>query len=185
MAALPDGAEPKAAITPRSGNLLTAQDIERIRASALKDQLARMPQFQIEGQDGNLPSKLRRFVGVWASEVGFNGGLGRHGMLIVAKVDASGRAQGFYVWGSPGPKDRRPEFPAGYVDFLGKIAGDQLTFETPRSQFTVRYGDYDRILLSEKHPDGMLGTLFATPIWRLSQSDEPATTRAVRSGKRR
>jgi hypothetical protein len=96
-AAAPPAAASPAALpdVPQAGGFLTEQDLQRVHAIAAQDHLVIMPSFNIERPDPKLPAGLRKFVGVWASEIGFNGGKSRHAMLIITKVDASSHATGY------------------------------------------------------------------------------------------
>jgi hypothetical protein len=80
-------------------SLFSQQAMERVRAIAKRNQILVMPQFKIERPAPEVPATLRRFIGVWASNVGFVEGRDRHAMLIVTKVEAPAEAAGYYVTG--------------------------------------------------------------------------------------
>src|SRR5262249_59439155 len=65
--------------------------------------------------------------GVWASNVGFNGGRGRHAMLIVTKVEAPAEVTGYWMNGSPTAHGAN-RTPAEAFRINGKVTGNQLTF---------------------------------------------------------
>jgi hypothetical protein len=151
--------------------------IERVRTIALRNQLERMPEFRIEQPESNLPVGLRKFIGIWASEVGFHGIRGgRQAMLVITDVDPSGRAEGFYVWGSPSAATP-PTFGPGYAHFIGKIAGDQLSFQESGYEVTVIYADRNRLSLLQRRTDGSTAKIYVEPVWRLVESENPPPAR--------
>ncbi len=156
----------------QAGGVFTEQDMQRVNAIATKEKLA-MPQFAIDKPDSNLSATLRKFIGVWASEIGFGGGVGRHAMLIVTAVDARARATGYFVWGPPTAAGWYQN-PAGHTNFDGKIANDQLTFEKHGKegwQMTVRFVGSDRLLMVQRRSDGKVPTVTVNPVWRLVEAE--------------
>jgi hypothetical protein len=166
----PQPAGPSAA--QQADGLFTEQDMQRVNAVAAKDQLVVMPQFKIERPDGKLPAALRKFVGIWASDIGFEGG-GRHAMLIITNVEAPARASGFYVWGSPSARSPY-KFPAGIAPFDGTIAGDKLTFKEDRYDMTATFGSGGSFAMAQKLKDGTTLKVTAKPVWRLLDAERTA-----------
>jgi hypothetical protein len=80
----------------------TAEDASKVERIAA-DKKFPLPKYQIENVDPQVPAKYRRYVGIWATRIGFNGGLGREGMIILSDVDAKGTVFGMYLVGPPTP----------------------------------------------------------------------------------
>ncbi len=161
-------AEPSIPVASEDIGLLAPRDMSRVRAVATKHDLT-VPQFAIRSPDAKLPDKARRFIGVWASEVGWNGSR-RQAMLVVNSVDLQSRTSGFFIWGPPNPNappDLR--FPAGYLPFAGQITGNQLNFRTPTATVTVTYESNDTLFMSQKRA-GRTNTVSLGPVWRLGAS---------------
>lgn len=157
---------------PQADGLFTEQDIERVRAIAAEHSLAVIPAFKIERPDSKLPVGLRKFVGVWASEIGFGSGRGRHAMLIVTNVEAPARATGYFVWGSPTEQEIN-RFPAGADPFEGKATGNQLTFqEEARYNVTATLTGGGNLSLVKKNNDGKLSYVTLKPVWRLLEAEQ-------------
>ncbi len=53
-------------------------------------------------------------------------------MLIVTRVDKEGRADGWWVYGPPGPKSDLQNDPANAFRFAGTITDESLRFSHPR-----------------------------------------------------
>jgi uncharacterized caspase-like protein len=159
---------------PQADGLFTEQDMQRVRAIAAEHSLTVMPVFKIERPDSKLPVGLRKFVGVWASEMGFGSGRGRHAMLIVTSVEAPARAAGYYVWGMPTEQQIR-QSPAGVDPFEGKATGDQLTFqEGARYSATATLTGSGNLSLVQKKNDGELSYVTLKPVWRLLEAEQSA-----------
>lgn len=93
---------------------------------------------------GGCPFAIRRFVGAWASKIGFEGGKGRQAMLIVTDVLSDGTALGYAIYGPPGrlSSSRRS---AWYDSFAGKISDGILKFELAKSPFSAKFFSSDTI----------------------------------------
>jgi uncharacterized caspase-like protein len=159
---------------PQADGLFTEQDMQHVRAIAAEHSLTVMPAFKIERPDSKLPVGLRKFVGVWASEIGFGSGRGRHAMLIVTNVEAPARAAGYYVWGVP-TEQQINQSPAGVDPFEGKATGDQLTFQQgARYTLTATLLGGGNLSLVQKNNDGKLSYVTLKPVWRLLEAERSA-----------
>jgi hypothetical protein len=169
--------EAKASDAPaavQAGGLFTADDMKRVMAIAKRDELIHMPEFKFERPDNKLPPMLRKFIGIWASEIGFKGGTARHGMLIITAVDGEGRATLNWVWGVPTATEPR-RFPAGNFLRTAKIAQDQLAFEgQPGNAMHAKFGANDSLILQVKFADGKVTSITLKPVWRLIEAERVA-----------
>ena len=156
---------PSQARSPSRG--FTPQDLEKVRSIARSHKFL-LPSFSFTVPDRNISGALLKFVGVWATEVGWNGG-GRKVMLIVTNVDPQGQASGIFVWGPPTPAmpARLRKIPAGFRYFESKIVGNQFKIHA-KSYFIVAKlaPDGSLSLIMKGRADGR--TLFntAAPVWR-------------------
>src|SRR5262249_2132668 len=82
----------------QAGGLFTAADARRVDEFVPKREPPPLPALKLSGPESTAPAPLRKFIGVWTSETGFNGA-GRYAMLIIEAVDGEGRANGHYLWG--------------------------------------------------------------------------------------
>lgn len=146
-------------------------DLEKVKLAATERNL-KFPSFKVEAPAADLSPKLRRFIGVWVSEAGFNGS-GRHAMLIITGVTQAGTASGIYVWGPPTPglPADFAKVPAGYQYVSARIAGDSATFEKPKFQLTVTLKADGTMQFAHKRNDGFIGKTDATPIWRFATAN--------------
>jgi hypothetical protein len=163
--------------TEQAGGLFTQRDMERVRAIASRDQLLVMPEFIIEHPGPEVPATLRRFIGIWASNVAFGNGQDRHAMLIVTKVEASGDVTGYWIWG---PATAHAVFrdPAGADRVYGKITGNRLTFplqgRQPNSVTATlnRGGDLSIVHVREN----VIGHITLEPVWQLLNAERSVAT---------
>jgi hypothetical protein len=171
--ALLESESPGPSGAPQAEGLFTEQDMQRVNAIAARDELAAMPKFRIERPDSKLPAGLRKFVGVWASDIGFARGNGRHAMLIVTEVAAQGRASGYYVLGSPTARSLY-KTAATAQPFEGKITGDQLSFQEDKFDVTATIAIAGSLAIVQKQKDGTALNVTVNPVWRLLDAERSA-----------
>lgn len=157
----------------QAGGLFTEQDMQHVRAIAIKDSLSAMPRFKIDRPDKRLPAGLRKFVGVWASEIAFNNGRGRHAMLIITNVEAPARATGYAIWGSP--SELGQQAPASARPVEGKLIGDRLTFKNGEDDVIATLGnDDDLSMVYTFKRGGRITKVTLKPVWRLIDAERSA-----------
>ena len=160
---------------PQADGLFTEQDMQRVKAIALKDGLEIMPPFKIERPDSKLPAALRRFIGIWASEIGFDSGRSRHAMLIVTNIEAAARATGYWVWGSPtGRESKEDQFGAGVDPFDGKVTADKLIFQIRKNDVTATLNSGGALAVVTRRGNGRTGYVTVTPVWQLIDAERSA-----------
>ena len=111
-------------------------DMQRVAAIAAENKLI-LPSFVINRPAATVPPQLRRYSGIWASKIAFNGGTGRHTMLIVTDVEGDGTIMGYFVYGPPTPQTVE-QSPAGFVQWLGKVSDGALTYQHALYTMTVQ-----------------------------------------------
>ena len=150
-------------------NLPTEQDLARIREVAAQHGLI-LPELVYRSPSGDVDPHALRFIGVWASEVGFNGS-GRQAMLIVTTVSADMRAEGYILTGPPTSHVYDPNVGASTLPFHGAIDGETMTV-TPENAKTTYAAKLslraDAMTFSANRPDGRLATAVLKPLWRLA-----------------
>jgi class 3 adenylate cyclase len=147
---------------------LSESAVTRARAAAAREGVI-LPRFEIPRLADDVPAALRRFVGIWYNEVGFEGGAGRRVMLIVTSVDAHAKVWGYYMLGRPGPNS--PESFGGRVSaFAGEIKDGRLAFRFGHGS-TVRaaFASGDRLFLVHERSDGLMPSVILNPIWQLEE----------------
>ena len=147
----------------------TDQDMARIRETAAQHGLI-LPDFVFRPPSGSVDPGALRFVGVWSSEVGYNG-TGRQAMLIVTTVGPDKRAEGYVLGGPPTAHVYDPDIGAYTLPFTGQVDGDTLSVMPSGAK--VSYGaklgiQADTITLSANRPDGKPASIELKPLWRLA-----------------
>jgi hypothetical protein len=150
-------------------NLPTAQDLTRIREIANEHGLI-LPELAYRAPAGAVDPDALRFIGVWSSEIGYNG-TGRQAMLIVASVSADRRAEGFVLNGPPTAHVYDSSVGASTMPFDGEIDGETMTVkpENARVTYTARLSlQGDALTLAAIRPDGRPASVVLKPLWRLA-----------------
>jgi hypothetical protein len=150
-------------------NLPTEQDLARISQVAAQHGLV-LPELAYRAPSGNIDPGAVRFVGVWASEIGYNG-VGRQAMLIVMTVSADKRAEGYVLNGPPTARVYDPSIGASTLPFHGEIDGEVLTVKPENAQLTYAAKlslQADAMTLTANRPDGKVATVVLKPLWRLA-----------------
>lgn len=158
----------------QAGGLLKEQDTKRVRA--LTERLGiPLPDYEIQVPAADVAADFRRFVGVWADEVGSGGGVGRTRLLIVTRIDKDGRSQG--ILADSGPKaTTASQRPASSFRFSGSVSADQLRFNNPRKteafRFTLTSDSKLSFFWSEN--TGRVTTSKFSPVWTLVAAERAA-----------
>jgi hypothetical protein len=74
---------------PSDRNLYTADDARKVAAIGTAQQLI-IPTFSIDPTASDNQNSYAKFVGVWSSKAGWGKGKGRHAMVIILEVSATG-----------------------------------------------------------------------------------------------
>jgi hypothetical protein len=152
-------------------NLPTEQDLARIREVAAQHALI-LPELAYRAPSGDVDPGALRFIGVWSSEIGYNG-TGRQAMLIVTTVSADKRAEGYVLGGPPSAHVYDPGVGASTLPFHGEINGDVLTVtpENAKVTYTAKMSlQADAMTLAVNRPDGKPATVVLKPLWRLANA---------------
>lgn len=167
-----DTSAPKEAATASAiatdRGVFTPEDSQRVAAIGAKQKL-KMPEFAITASKSDPPEANSKFVGVWSSKQGWGNGKGRHAMLIITDVSATGLATGFYLWGPP-TKLSWVQTPAGYSRFAEYIDKDSFSLKS-RETITVKLDGKNVIRLSNSNPDHPTEspTIDLYPVWQLTK----------------
>ena len=150
-------------------NLPTEQDVSRIRDVAALHGLI-LPELAFRAPAGAVDPDALRFIGVWSSEIGYNG-TGRQAMLIVASVSADRRAEGFVLNGPPTARVYDSNVGPTTIPFSGEIDGEVLAVkpENAKLTYTARLSlQGDALTLAAIRPDGRPASIMLKPLWRLA-----------------
>lgn len=153
---------------PSDRSLFTPEDNQRVPAIAAKQQL-KLPEFTIDPSRSDSAGVNSKFVGVWSSKQGWGNGKGRHAMLIITNVSATGLASGYRVWGPP-TKSSWVQTPAGYSPFVEYIDKDVFSLKSHET-ITVKLDAKNVIRLSNSDPDHPTErpTIDLYPVWQLAK----------------
>lgn len=153
--------------------VFTSEDSQRVAAIGAKQNL-KMPEFAITASKLDPPGPNSKFVGVWSSKKGWGNGKGRHAMLIITDVSATGLATGFYLWGPP-TKLSWVQTPAGYSQFAEYVDKDSFSLKS-RERITVKLDKNSVIRLSNSDPEHPKErpTIELYPVWQLVKPSAPS-----------
>ena len=145
------------------------QDLARIRDVAARSGMT-LPELTFKAPSGAVDPVALRFVGVWASEIGYNG-VGRQAMLIVDSASEDGRAQG-HILGGRAVEASFDAVGAYTLPFVGEIPGGALEIkpEHARVTYVARFDPSgDALILSANRPDGKSATVVLKSLWRAAK----------------
>jgi hypothetical protein len=158
-----------AALAPQDAPREAGQSFDQIARARVSAIAARhklpVPDYGFN-PTGRIPDRLRRFIGVWASTVGFNGGPVQ-GMIIITEVGEAGDADGHWILGSTPPGSRNP-FEARNLPLHGLITDNKLAFSTPRSAVDVTLTASNTLQLRTVETNGRVSLMELKPVWTLN-----------------
>jgi DNA-binding winged helix-turn-helix (wHTH) protein len=165
--------------SPPPRDLVSAADAYQLAKLAAEKELP-LPAFHITSRAEDVPDAIRRFVGVWVSDTGWQYS-DRQLMVIVTSVTKGGVVSGYFVNGPSKPYSRT-QGPAFMMTFKGHIKAG-----------TMRYDGYVGMYLANLSPEGSMefklifqdGVTTAArlkPIWTLPKGGP--TESAERVGER-
>jgi len=152
---------------PPPRDLVSVEDTRHLAKLAAEKELP-LPAFHITSRAEDVPDAIRRFVGVWVSDTGWQYS-DRQLMVIVTSVTKGGVVSGYFVNGPSKPYSRT-QGPAFMMAFKGHINAG-----------TMRYDGYVGMYLANLNPEGSMefklvfqdGVTTAArlkPIWTLPKS---------------
>jgi class 3 adenylate cyclase len=126
-------------------------DGEKVRARAEKQAIPLPKNLKVLVPAANVPASLAGYLGAWGGDGRWNE-RGRQAILIVASIDESGTALGFYAHGVPLVTNEVTQSSARFTPFASMVTDKGLHFVWGQSKYTFRL-----------MPDGsMLGELDST-----------------------
>jgi hypothetical protein len=166
---LPSVAAPSPAFSIKDNPYFTAADAKRVEQVASEKKFA-LQKYQIAEIAPDVPAKFRRYVGIWATKIGFNGGLGAQGMLIVSDVDAQGSVRGAYMLGPPTPTsyEQRPAF---FRPISGSIKNDAMSVVLGTATGTISFTSSNSLFVKWVRQTGPTAIATFYPVWRLSEHE--------------
>jgi hypothetical protein len=164
----PSVAAPSPAFGIKDNPYFTAADAKRVEQVAGEKKFP-LEKYQIAEIAPDVPAKFRRYVGIWATKIGFNGGLGAEGMLIVSDVDAHGSVRGAYMLGPPTPTSYVGR--AGFWLISGSIKNDAMSVVLGTATGTISFTSSNNLFVKWVRQTGptAIGTLY--PVWMLSEHE--------------
>jgi hypothetical protein len=134
-----------------------------------------VPPFKIFKPSDEVPEKLRRFVGIWISDSGFQGS-DRQWMTIVVSVNKEGKLFGYHSRGPPMPNSFQN--PATVIAFTAVIAGGSASYKLDESNIELSFVEQGRLLYREMFQTGgrvgSTATAKLNPVWTLLAAEKKA-----------
>ena len=164
-------------VYPQPRDLVSATDARQLAQLAAEKELP-LPAFHITSLAEDVPDAIRRYVGVWVSDTGWEYS-DRQFMVIVTSVTRRGDVSGYLVNGPSRPYSRK-QGPAFAMAFKGYVNAG-----------TLRYDGYVGMHLANLNPegnmefklifqDGVITKARLKPIWTLPKGGP--TESAERAG---
>jgi hypothetical protein len=170
---------------PSDRNLFTADDARKVAAIGAAQQLL-MPAFSIDASASDVKGPYAKFVGVWSSKAGWGNGKGRHTMVIISEVSATGLARGYYLWGPPTEQSWMQDT-AGNKFFAEYIANDKLSIKVaPVVQVERDRNNVLTVSASKPGKSTDKSSIELRPVWQLVKvrADSEPSTRHEHTSRR-
>jgi hypothetical protein len=161
---------------PRFGGSFAAEEREQVAQIAARNQMS-LPSYEIRPVESDVSPAFRRFVGVWASRIGYNNGAGRQMMMIGTSVTKDGLLRGFLVGGPPTAASVNRQ--AAYIaPFVATIRGSTFSFHTAASH-SVEMSRDGRLHMKDSWQQGMY-SIDLEPVWLAADPAAGVDVAAVR-----
>jgi len=154
-------------IHPPLPDLVSPADARHLTQLAA-DKNLRVPAFHITSLAQDVPDPIRRFVGVWVSDVGW-GGSERQFMLIVTSVTRNGEICGYMVNG-PATRYSRVQGPGYVKDFKGHFNAGALRYDVHAGMWLGALNSAGDMELKFLFKDGVTDRITLKPVWTLPKS---------------
>jgi hypothetical protein len=152
-----------------TSQLLSVEDLKRVTGLADQKQLP-LPSIRIRKPASEVPENMRRFVGIWVSDSGFEK-TGRQYMLIVTNVLPTGQATGFHIVGPPQTGSTDPAR-AAYYPFVGRISENELSIKKTNPDIVGVLSSRNELDVTESWKNGLpVGRVVLKLVWRLVEAE--------------
>ena len=152
-----------------TSQLLSVEDLKRVTGLADQKQLP-LPSIRVRKPASEVPENMRRFVGIWVSDLGFEK-TGRQYMLIVTNVLPTGQATGFHIVGPPQTGSTDPAR-AAYYPFVGRISENELSIKKTNPDIVGVLSSRDELDVTESWKNGLpVGRVVLKLVWRLVDAE--------------
>jgi hypothetical protein len=139
---------------------------ERVNAIARRHKLP-LPEYAFAGSGRKTPPDLKKFIGVWASVVGYNGGPVQS-MLIVTDVNEATEADGYLIVGETTANSPAGARPARHTPFRGTIIDRKLSMAMPRSNVEAIMVADNSLKVKVVELSGRTVRIDLLPVWTLA-----------------
>jgi DNA-binding winged helix-turn-helix (wHTH) protein len=157
-------------------NLVSAVDVRRVADLAAAKELP-IPPFRITSLAEDVPDPVRRFVGVWVSETGWEYS-DRQFMVIVTNVSRHGDVQGYMVNGPSKPHSRQ-QGPAFILPFKGYMNAGTLRYDAYVGMYLAELNRDGEMKLKLVFKDGVISVVKLKPVWTLPKGTPAGTNVAM------
>ena len=148
-------------------DLLSGADVRELAKLAADKELP-LPAFHITSLAEDVPDAMRRFVGVWVSDTGWQYS-DRQLMLIITNVTKTGHVSGYFVNGPSKPYSRT-QGPAFSMNFKGHINAGTLRYDGYVGMYLANLDREGTMEFKLIFQDGVITKASLKPIWTLPKS---------------
>ena len=162
-------------------DLLSVEDARHLAKLAAEKELP-LPAFHITSLAEDVPDAIRRFVGVWVSDTGWQYS-DRQFMVIITNVTNGGQASGYFVNGPSKPYSRR-QSPAFSMNFQGHINAGTLRYDGYVGMYLANLDHEGSMEFKLIFQDGVTTKASLKPIWTLPKSGRTESAGRVNASTR-
>lgn len=164
-------------VSPPPRDLVSLADARQLAALAAEKDLP-LPAFHITSLAEDVPDAIRRFVGVWVSDTGWQYS-DRQLMVIVTSVTKGGVVSGYFVNGPSKPYSRT-QGPAFTMAFKGHIKAGTMRYDGYVGMYLANLDRDGSMAFKLIFQDGVTTAAKLKPIWTLPKGGP--TESAERAG---
>lgn len=151
--------------------LFASADRSRLASLATKKKLP-LPPIDFYAPPTHVGDELRRLIGVWVSDAGFEKS-GRQYMIVVVDIVSHNTVLGHTAIAPPTAASSRSN-PAGHWPFIATASGNKLVIKRSASELVATLDAKNRLLAVETWKNGFSAKVLLEPVWTLVKAERAA-----------
>jgi DNA-binding winged helix-turn-helix (wHTH) protein len=168
-------------VAPPPRNLVSTADARQLAQLAAEKELP-LPAFHITSLAEDVPEAIRRYVGIWVSDTGWDYS-DRQVMVIVTSVTKGGHVSGYFVNGPTKPYSRN-KGPAFSMAFKGYINAGALRYDGYVGMYVANLDREGGMEFKLVFQDGVTTQAKLKQIWTLPKEARAESAERISDGVR-
>jgi DNA-binding winged helix-turn-helix (wHTH) protein len=166
-------------VHPTPPDLVSVEEARHLATLAAEKELP-LPAFHITSRAEDVPDTIRRFVGVWVSDTGWQYS-DRQLMVIITSVTKGGNVSGYFVNGPSKPYSRT-KGPAFMMSFKGHINAGTMRYDGYVGMYLANLDREGSMEFKLIFKDGVTTVARLKPVWTLPKNGRTESAERTPSG---